>query len=67
MAHLRQSRPDYRLVFQMTAFKNVKLFPLLSEAAKNSQAGGDNCITKMCSGSEKGSYSRLIDFCIAQL
>ena len=29
--------------------------------------GGFNCFKKMCSGSEEGSFSRLIDFCIIQL
>ena len=27
----------------------------------------DSCFTEMCSGSEEGSYLRLIDFCITQL
>jgi len=27
----------------------------------------NNCFTEMCSGSEAGSYLRLIDFCITQL
>jgi len=33
MAHVRQSRPDYGLVFQGgKSFKHFKVFPLLSEA-----------------------------------
>ena len=32
MAHLRQSRPDYGLVFQVKVLKPFKLFPLRSEA-----------------------------------
>ena len=27
----------------------------------------NNCVAEMCSGSEAGSYVRLIDFCITQL
>ena len=29
--------------------------------------GENNCFTEMCSGSEVGSYLRLIDFCSTQL
>jgi len=29
--------------------------------------GENNYSTQMCSGSEEGSYARLIDFCITQL
>ena len=36
-------------------------FPVHSSQFKN------NCFTEMCSGSEEGSYLRLIDFCVTQL
>ena len=31
-----------------------------------SKEGRRQCFTEMCSGSEEGSYSRIIDFCITQ-
>jgi len=52
MAHIRQSRPDAGLEFQLKV-RNV--FPLRSEADVVADAG------------MAGSYLRLIDVCITQL
>ena len=63
MSHIRQSRPDYGRVFQVNVFKFVYavLYSLDSGPAMNSHS------TEMCTGSEEGSYLRLIDYCITQL
>ena len=49
-AHIRQSRPDHptRLSGRSTCRANIK----------------NNYFAEMCSGSEGGSYLRLVDFCI---
>jgi len=41
--------------------------PLASHLLWESEAFENNYLTEMCSGSEAGSYLRLIDFCITQL
>jgi len=40
---------------------------LFTARATLPQPGTHNYFTEMCSGSEAGSYLRLIDFCITQL
>ena len=45
----------------------VRVYVLGERLVLEEALGEVNYFTEMCSGSEKGSYLRLIDFCITQL
>jgi len=62
MAHARQSRPDYGLDFQTKQVKTSKVFPLRSAADTIVAFQVFESNTDGGSGSEAGSYLRLIDF-----
>ena len=62
------ARPVHLIITMIKRIRTSRLsppelerVPLLHCDRKN------NCFTEMCSGSEEGSYSRLIDLCITQL
>jgi len=70
-AHIRQSRSDAGLGFQVKALKTCYGVPSsLGKGARRtrgfrvrySSQFENNYFTEMCSGSEAGSYLRLIDF-----
>ena len=61
------SRPDFFSISEMFLLKSVKFSPKLSQwmglsGSRNSSQFENNYFTEMCSGSEAGSYLRLIDF-----
>ena len=64
MAHKRQPMPDYGLGFQVKGLEpfQVVLSLLGSGLHLNHSQGWNNYFTQMCSGSEAGSYLRLLDF-----
>jgi len=65
VAHVSQARPDSGLGFQVNA---LEIFQVVSSSLGSGMAGWPSMrrekkyFTEMCSGSEAGSYLRLIDF-----